>query len=50
MYGCMFCRRLFNFVNYVFLFLCLYILILMYVLFFTFGFHRAQLALFGYPV
>jgi hypothetical protein len=34
-YGCMF---LFNFVNYVFLLLCLYILIVMYVLFCVFSF------------
>jgi hypothetical protein len=32
-YGCMFCVLVFNFVNYVFLFLCLCILIVMYVLF-----------------
>jgi len=37
-YGCMFCVLLFNFVNYVFLLLCLCILIVMYVLFCVFYF------------
>jgi hypothetical protein len=32
-YGCMFCVLLFSFVNYVFLLLCLCILIVMYVMF-----------------
>jgi hypothetical protein len=32
-YGCIFCTLLFNFVSYVFLLLCLCILIVMYVLF-----------------
>jgi hypothetical protein len=41
-YGCTFCRRLFDFVNYIFLLLCLCILIVMYVLFCTFSFHRAN--------
>ena len=35
-YGCMFGLVLFNFVNYVFLLLRLFILIVMYVLFFVF--------------
>jgi hypothetical protein len=39
----MFCMLLFNFVNYVFLLPCLYILIIMYVLFRIFCFHRADL-------
>jgi len=38
MYGRMFCRFLFNVVNYVFLFLCLCILIVMYVPFCVFCF------------
>jgi len=38
MYGCMFCKLLFNFVNCIFLLLCLCILIVMYVLFCTFCF------------
>ena len=38
----MFCLLLFNFVNYVFVFLYLYILIVMYVLFCIFCFHRAN--------
>ena len=37
-YGCMFCMLLFNFVNYVFLSLCLCILIVMYVLIWVFCF------------
>jgi len=38
-YGCIFCVLLFNFVNYVFLFLCLFILTVMYVPFCTFCFN-----------
>jgi hypothetical protein len=37
-YGCIFCMLLFNFVNYVFLLLCLCILIVMYVLLCAFCF------------
>ena len=36
------CILLFNSANYVFLFLCLYVLIIMYVLFGIFCFHRAN--------
>jgi hypothetical protein len=39
-YGCIFCILLFNSVGYVFLFLC--ILIVMYTLFCIFCFHRAN--------
>ena len=41
-YGCVFCMRLFNFVSYVFLLLCLCILIVTDVLFCTFCFHRVN--------
>jgi hypothetical protein len=41
-YVCMFCILLFNFVSYVFLLLCLCILIIMYVLFYILCFHRAK--------
>ena len=41
-YGCTFCMLLFNFVNCVFLLLCLCILIVMYVLYCVFSFHRAN--------
>ena len=37
-YGCIFCTLLFNFVNYVFLLLCVCILIVMYVPFWVFCF------------
>jgi hypothetical protein len=37
-YGCMCCKLLFNFVNYIFLLSCLRILIVMYVLFWVFCF------------
>jgi len=38
-FGCIFCMLLSDFVNYVFLMLCLCILIVMYVLFCIFRFH-----------
>jgi hypothetical protein len=41
-YGCTFCILLFNSVSYVFLLLCSCILIVMYVLFCIFCFHRAN--------
>jgi hypothetical protein len=41
-YGCMFCILLFNSVSYVFLLLCLCILIVMYVLFCILCFHHAN--------
>ena len=41
-YGCMYCILLFNSVIYVFLLLCLCILIVMYALFCIFRFHRAN--------
>ena len=41
-YGCVFCTLLFNFVNYVFLLLCLYILIVMCVLLCIFNFYSAK--------
>jgi hypothetical protein len=41
-YGCTFCMLLFNFISDVFLLLCLCILIVMYVLFCIFCFHRAN--------
>ena len=41
-YGCMFCILLFSSVSYVFLLLCLGILIIKYALFCIFCFHRAN--------
>jgi len=41
-YGCMFCTLLFNFVSYVLLLLCFFILIIMCVLFCIFSFHCAD--------
>jgi hypothetical protein len=41
-YGCMFCMLLFNSVSYVFLLLCLCILIVTYAPFFIFCFNRAN--------
>jgi hypothetical protein len=41
-HGCMFCVLLFNFANYVFLLLRVCIIIVMYVLFCIFCFHRAK--------
>ena len=48
-YGCMFCMLLFHFINYVFLLLCLCILIVTYILLLYILFSSCQLALFGYP-
>jgi hypothetical protein len=44
-YGSMFCMLLFNFVKYVFLFLCLCILVVMFVLFCIFCFHFVVLCI-----
>jgi len=44
-YDCMFCKLLFNFVNCVFLLLCLCILIVMYVLYCIFRFHCVVLCI-----
>jgi hypothetical protein len=44
-YGCMFCVLLFNFVSYVFLLLCLYIFIIMYVLFRVYSCHCVVLCI-----